>query len=174
MSRQPRLGGPPACVRRLREAASRAMTIDALAPWYPWIKAAHLLGAFAWMAGLFYLPRLYVYHCQVAPGSAQSELFKVMERRLLRAIMNPAMIWTWTFGVLLVLTPGIVDWRGGWWHGKLLGILAMTWFHHDLSIARKRFARDANTRSERGWRIANEVPTLALILIVVMVIVKPF
>ena len=74
------------------------MTIDALAPWYPWVKSMHLLGAFAWMAGLFYLPRLYVYHCQVAAGSAQSELFKVMERRLLRAIMNPAMIWTWAFG----------------------------------------------------------------------------
>ncbi|GGJ26208.1 protoporphyrinogen oxidase HemJ [Neoroseomonas lacus] len=150
------------------------MTIEALAPWYLWMKSAHLLGVFAWMAGLFYLPRLYVYHCQVVPGSAQSELFKVMERRLLRAIMNPAMIWAWCFGTLLVLTPGVVDWGAGWWHGKMLGLLTMTWLHHDLSIARKRFERDANTRSERAWRMMNEVPTLALILIVVMVIVKPF
>ena len=150
------------------------MTIEALAPWYLWTKSAHLLSVFAWMAGLFYLPRLYVYHCQAATGSAQSELFKVMERRLLRAIMNPAMVSAWIFGTLLVLTPGIVDWKAGWWHGKMLGLLAMTWFHHDLSIARKRFERDENRRSERGWRIANEVPTLALILIVVMVIVKPF
>ncbi len=150
------------------------MTIEALAPWYPWIKSAHLIGTFAWMAGLFYLPRLFVYHCQVEPGSAQSELFKVMERRLLRAIMNPAMVWTWTFGTLLVLTPGVVDWKAGWWHGKMLGLLAMTWLHHDLGLARKAFERDANTRSERAWRILNEVPTLALILIVVMVIAKPF
>ncbi|WP_137126756.1 CopD family protein [Roseomonas sp. HF4] len=150
------------------------MTIDALAPWYPWVKAMHLLGAFAWMAGLFYLPRLFVYHCQVAAGSAQSELFKVMERRLLRAIMNPAMLWTWAFGLLLVLTPGVADWGAGWWWGKVAGLLAMTWVHMDLAAARTRFAADANTRSERNWRIMNEVPTLALILIVVMVIVKPF
>jgi putative membrane protein len=150
------------------------VTIDALAPWYVWTKSAHLIGAFAWMAGLFYLPRLFVYHCQVAPGSAQSELFKVMERRLLRAIMNPAMVWTWTFGVLLVLTPGVADWGSGWWWGKLVGLSTMTWVHHDLGVARKRFERDANTRSERGWRMMNEVPTLALILIVVMVIAKPF
>lgn len=150
------------------------MTIEALAPFYVWTKSAHLIGTFAWMAGLFYLPRLYVYHCQVPAGSAQSELFKVMERRLLRAIMNPAMIWTWGFGLLLVLTPGVVDWRAGWWHGKLAGLLVMTWFHMDLAAARRRFEHDANTRSERGWRIMNEVPTLALILIVVMVIAKPF
>jgi putative membrane protein len=150
------------------------VTIDALAPWYPWLKAMHLLGAFAWMAGLFYLPRLYVYHCQVAAGSAQSELFKVMERRLLRAIMNPAMIWTWGFGLLLVATPGVADWGSVWWWGKVAGLLTMTWVHMDLAAARKRFAHDANTRSERGWRIMNEVPTLALILIVVMVIAKPF
>ena len=149
-------------------------TIEALAPFYFWTKSLHLMGAFAWMAGLFYLPRLYVYHCQVEAGSAQSELFKVMERRLLRAIMNPAMIWTWTFGVLLVLTPGVVDWGSGWWWGKVIGLSIMTWIHHDLALARKKFAEDRNTRSERNWRITNEIPTLALILIVIMVIVKPF
>ena len=150
------------------------MVIEALAPFYLWTKALHLLGAFAWMAGLFYLPRLFVYHAQTAPGSEQSELFKVMERRLLRAIMNPAMIWTWVFGLVLVLTPGVADWASGWWWGKVVGLLTMTWVHMDLARARKAFERDANTRSERNWRIMNEVPTLALILIVVMVIVKPF
>ena len=144
------------------------------ARFYDWMKALHVMAIIAWMAGMFYLPRLFVYHCQVPAGSAQSELFKVMERRLLRAIMNPAMIWTWTFGVLLVLTPGIVDWKAGWWHGKMLGLIIMTVLHHDLALARKKFARDANTRSERAWRLLNEVPTLALILIVVMVIAKPF
>lgn len=141
---------------------------------YGWVKVVHVLAIISWMAGLFYLPRLYVYHCQVEKGSAQSELFKVMERRLLRAIMNPAMIWTYCFAILLVLTPGVVDWSSGWWWGKVIGITALTWAHHDLARARKAFAEDRNTRSERNWRIANEVPTLALILIVIMIIVKPF
>jgi len=150
------------------------MVIEALAPYYLWIKALHLLGAFAWMAGLFYLPRLFVYHAQVAPGSEQSELFKVMERRLLRAIMNPAMIWTWAFGLLLVLTPGVVEWRAGWWHGKLFGILVLTACHMLLARGRRQFAADQRVHSHRYWRVVNEVPTLALILIVVLVIAKPF
>ena len=147
-----------------------------LAELYPWTKAMHVIGVIAWMAGLFYLPRLYVNHHQVPRGGADPRHahFMKMERLLLRAIMNPAMIWTWTFGTLLVLTPGVVDWKAGWWHGKMLGLLTMTWLHHDLGLARKAFERDANTRSERTWRILNEVPTLALILIVVMVIAKPF
>jgi putative membrane protein len=150
------------------------MTIDWLAPLYPWTKSLHVISVFAWMAGLFYLPRLYVYHSQVPPGDLRSETFKVMERRLLRAIMNPAMIAAFVFGIALVLTPGVVDWRAGWWHGKLAGILALSWMHHDLGLARKAFERDERPRSERAWRILNEVPTLALILIVVMVIAKPF
>lgn len=150
------------------------MTIDGLAPWYLWTKAAHLLSVFAWMAGLFYLPRLFVYHSQVAPGGPESERFKTMERLLLRAIMNPAMIAAWALGITLVLTPGVVDWRAGWWHGKMLGFLGMTVFHHHLGYARKDFLADARRHSERYWRIVNEVPTLLLILIVVMVIVKPF
>ena len=96
------------------------------------------------------------------------------ERRLLRAIMNPAMISAWIFGVTLVLTPGVVDWSAGWWHGKLAGLLGMTWFHHHLSTARKDFAADGRHRTERYWRILNEVPTLLMIAAVVMVIVKPF
>ena len=99
-----------------------AVTLDALAPFYSWTKALHLLSVFAWVAGLFYLPRLYVYHSAAAPGSESSETFKTMERRLLRAIMNPAMIAAWFFGLLLVLTPGVVDWRAGWWHGKARGL----------------------------------------------------
>ena len=150
------------------------MTLDVLAPWYLWTKSLHLLAVFAWMAGLFYLPRLFVYHCQVPIGSPQAELFKTMERRLLRGIMNPAMIAAWGFGILLVLTPGVVDWGAGWWYGKLLGLLTMTWFHQRLGLARKTFLADLRLQSERYWRIMNEVPTLALILIVIMVIVKPF
>lgn len=150
------------------------MTVEALAPLYPWTKSLHLISVFAWMAGLFYLPRLYVYHMQVVVGDPRSETFKVMERRLLRAIMNPAMIAAYLFGIALVLTPGVVDWRAGWWHGKLLGILGMTWVHHDLARARKGFDADARPRTERAWRMLNEVPTVLLILIVIMVIVKPF
>lgn len=150
------------------------MTLDVLVAWYPWVKALHLISDFAWMAGIFYLPRLYVYHTQQPVGSPQSELFKVMERRLLRAIMNPAMVSAWIFGTLLVLTPGVVDWSAGWWHGKLLGLLTITVFHHHLGYARKDFERDERRHSEKYWRAMNELPTLALLLIVIMVIVKPF
>jgi putative membrane protein len=150
------------------------VTLDFLAPLYPWTKSLHVISVFAWMAGLFYLPRLYVYHSQVPAGDVRSELFKVMERRLLKAIMNPAMIASYVFGVLVVLTPGVIDWSAGWWHLKMLGIAALTWCHMDLAKALKGFARDERPRSERSWRILNEVPTLALIVIVVMVIAKPF
>ena len=150
------------------------MTIEALAPWYLWTKSAHLISVFAWVAGLFYLPRLFVYHSEVPVGGEQSELFKRMERLLLRAIMNPAMVAAWLFGTTLVLTPGVVDWRAGWWHGKLTGLLGMTVFHHHLALARKDFAADLRRHSQRYWRAVNEVPTLLLVLIVVMVIVKPF
>lgn len=149
------------------------MTWPALAPLYPWTKALHLLAVFAWMAGLFYLPRLYVYHSAAAAGSATSETFKAMERRLLRAIMNPAMIAAWVLGLVLVLTPGVIDWRAGWWHGKAAGFLGLTAFHMHLAAARRGFAADQRPRTERYWRIMNEVPTVLLVLIVVMVIVKP-
>ncbi len=150
------------------------MTIDALIYAYPWIKSFHVISLIAWMAGLFYLPRLYVYHTMVQPGTPESERFKVMERRLLKAIMNPAMIATWTFGVLLVLTPGVIDWRQGWWHTKLFCVLAMTVYHQGLAVWRRGFLEDRNRLSERFYRIANEVPTLLMIVIVIMVIVKPF
>ncbi len=140
---------------------------------YDWLKAFHVIAVIAWMAGMLYLPRLFVYHCDASKGSIQSETFKIMERRLLRAIMNPAMIAAWVFGLTLVLTPGVVDWRAGWWHGKAAGFLGMTAFHHHLAAARKDFEADRRARTGRYWRILNEAPTLLLVLIVVMVIVKP-
>lgn len=150
------------------------MTLDVLAPLYLWTKSLHLIAVIAWMAGLFYLPRLYIYHFQVPVGDARSELFKVMERRLLKAIMNPAMIATWVLGLVLILTPGAVDWTAGWWHLKLTAVLLMSGFHGMLGAARKRFEADGRPRTERAWRYWNEVPTVLLILIVIMVIVKPF
>lgn len=150
------------------------MTLDFLVPLYPWTKAVHLIAVIAWMAGLFYLPRLFIYHMQVPGGDARSETFKVMERRLLKAIMNPAMIATWLFGLALVLTPGAVDWTAGWWHLKLTCVLLMTGFHGMLGKARRQFEADERPRTERVWRYLNEVPTLLMIVIVIMVIVKPF
>ena len=150
------------------------MTLDFLAPWYPWTKSLHVIAVFAWMAGLFYLPRLFIYHMQVPVGDSRSELFKVMERRLLRAIMNPAMIAAWIFAILLVLTPGVVSWTSGWWYVKLVSVVAMTWFHMYLARHRKAFERDERPFPQRHWRIMNEVPTVLMIVIVIMVIVKPF
>jgi putative membrane protein len=150
------------------------VTFDVLAPFYLWTKSLHLISVIAWMAGLFYLPRLFIYHMQVPVADARSELFKVMERRLLKAIMNPAMIATWLFGILLVLTPGAVDWTAGWWHLKLTAVLVMSGFHGMLGAARKRFEADGRPRTEKAWRWLNEVPTLLMIVIVIMVIVKPF
>ena len=150
------------------------MTLAALTPFYPWIKSFHIISVIAWMAGMLYLPRLYVYHCETRPGSAESERFKVMERRLLRGIVNPAMIATWTFGTLLVLTPGVIDWSAGWWHVKLAAVILMSGFHGALSRWRKDFLHDRNRRPQRFYRIANEVPTLLMIVIVIMVVARPF
>ena len=149
------------------------MTITALAPFYLWIKSFHVISLIAWMAGIFYLPRLFVYHTMVARGSEQSERFKVMEYRLMKQIMTPAMIATWTFGLLLVLTPGVIDWTAGWWHTKLLCVILMSGFHGAASRWRKDFMNDANRKSQKFFRIANEVPTILMVIIVIMVIVKP-
>jgi len=149
-------------------------TIAALGPYLQWEKAFHLISVIAWMAGLFYLPRLFVYHCQVASGSAQSELFKVMERRLLRAITTPAMLSSLFFGVLLVLTPGAVDWHAGWWYAKLAGVGCMLGFHGACASWRRQFAEDRNMRPQRFYRMANEIPTLLMLVIVLAVIVQPF
>ncbi|HZB91369.1 MAG TPA: protoporphyrinogen oxidase HemJ [Stellaceae bacterium] len=148
--------------------------MSALAAAYPWIKACHIISVVAWMAGLLYLPRLFVYHAAAPRGSDAAETFKVMERRLLRGIMNPAMGATYVFGILLAATPGIVDWHEGWIYAKLAGVLALTLIHHGLSRWRKDFAADRNRHSARFYRIVNEVPTVLLIAIVVLVVVKPF
>lgn len=151
------------------------MFFDLLSNTYPWIKALHVVSVIAWMAGLFYLPRLFVYHVErVGTGNETDALFQTMEVKLLRLIMNPAMIATWTFGILLALTPGVVDWTAVWPYAKIAGISGMTWFHHWLGLRRKDFVHDQNTRTGRQYRLMNEVPTLLMLLIVVSVIVRPF
>lgn len=142
--------------------------------WYGIVKGFHVISVIAWMAGLLYLPRLFVYHTGVEAGSETSETFKIMERRLLRAIMNPAMIAAYLFGGLLLATPGIADWSSGWLWTKLFGVALLTVAHHAMGLWRKDFAAGRNSRSTRFFRIANEAPTLAMILIVIMVIVRPF
>lgn len=140
---------------------------------YLYLKAAHIIAMVAWMAGIFYLPRLYVYHVGAPVGSEMSETFKLMERRLLRVIINPAMIATWVIGLILMF--GYLDWRSaGWMHAKLTLVILLTIFHVMLARWRKDFEADRNSRTERFYRIANEVPTLLLILIVILAIVKPF
>jgi putative membrane protein len=141
---------------------------------YPWTKSLHVISVIAWMAGLFYLPRLFVYHVeQVGSGNKTDELFQTMERRLLKAIMNPSMIATWVFGLALVFTPGILDWSALWPWTKAASVLAMTWFHMWCAARRKDFVNGTNTRTGRQYRMMNEVPTLLLIVIVVSVIVRP-
>ncbi|MDT8857609.1 protoporphyrinogen oxidase HemJ [Paracoccaceae bacterium Fryx2] len=144
-----------------------------LAGAYLWVKAFHVISVLAWMAGLFYLPRLFVYHVeQVEKGSATDAMFQVMERRLLKAIMNPAMISTWVFGLMLVLTPGIVDWSMVWPWAKAGSVLAMTAFHMWLGARRKAFVAGENRLNGRRYRMMNEVPTLLMLVIVLSVIVK--
>ena len=137
-----------------------------------WIKALHVLAIISWMAGQLYLPRLMVYHVDAARGSVQSETFKVMERRLLKAIMTPAMVVAWLTG--LWLAHRLFGFRGGWLHVKLLMVVLMTVSHVIQAGWVKQFASDRNTRSAKFYRIANEVPTILMLLIVVLVIVKPF
>ena len=137
-----------------------------------WLKAFHVIAVIAWMAGMLYLPRLFVYHCEAEIGSKQSETFKLMERRLLRAIINPAMIATWVLGLWLAYDQGYF--RSGWLHGKLLLVLILSGVHGFLSRAVREFAKDRNVRSQRFYRIINEIPTVLMIGIVILVIVKPF
>jgi putative membrane protein len=118
---------------------------------YPWTKSLHIISMVAWMAGMLYLPRLFVYHCDTKPGSTDSERFKVMEYRLLKQIINPAMIATWLFGILLVLTPGVINWSAGWWHVKLVCVLLLTGLHGAMSKWRREFMEDRNTRSQRFY-----------------------
>ena len=140
---------------------------------YPWIKALHIMAVISWMAGLFYLPRVMVYHVERAEtGDVLDVTFQIMESKLLRVIMNPAMIATWFFGGLLVVTPGIVDWAMVWPWLKGGSVLIMTWFHHWLSLRRKDFEMGQNSLTGRQYRLMNEVPTILMIVIVLSVIVK--
>ncbi|HVZ02738.1 MAG TPA: protoporphyrinogen oxidase HemJ [Dongiaceae bacterium] len=140
--------------------------------YYDWIKAAHVIAVVAWMAGMLYLPRLYVYHARAAKGSELSETFKVMERRLLRGIIDPAMGAAWILGLILA-TIGH-HWSEPWFHAKLLLVLGMQLIHAAYSRWRRHFAKDENRHTDRFYRIMNEVPTVLLIGIVILVIVKPF
>ncbi len=148
---------------------------DFLADGYLWIKALHIVSVISWMAGLFYLPRLFVYHAERAVvGSELSETLKIMEFKLLKFIINPAGIATWIFGLLLVFTPGIIDWSSVWPWVKAISVVGMTWFHHKLVRFQKDFDADTNNRSGRYFRLMNEVPTILMLIIVAMVVVKPF
>ena len=150
------------------------MWTELLLSLYPWIKALHIISIIAWMAGLLYLPRLYVYHCNAPAGSPQSETFKIMEQRLLRGIMNPAMAAAFIFGILLLLTPGVVDWAAAWIYLKLVLVMGLSHYHHLLARWRRDFAADRNSRPARFYRFANEVPTALMILIVILIVVRPF
>jgi protoporphyrinogen IX oxidase len=141
---------------------------------YPWIKSFHVISIVAWMAGLLYLPRLFVYHAGAAPGSDKAEVFKLMERRLLRGIMNPAAVAAIVFGGLLAATPGLVDWHQGWIWAKLALVAGLLGFHHCLARWRKDFAADRPPHTSRFFRAVNELPMLVLIAIVILVVVKPF
>ncbi|WP_208347146.1 protoporphyrinogen oxidase HemJ [Pseudaestuariivita rosea] len=148
---------------------------EILAIGYPWIKALHIISVIAWMAGLFYMPRLFVYHVEEAETKPDLQpIFEKMELKLLRVIMNPAMIATWVFGVLLALVPGVVDWSSIWPYTKTGAIIGMTWFHHWLGLRRKDFLSKSNTLTGRNYRLMNEVPTVLLIIIVISVVVRPF
>lgn len=139
---------------------------------YLWLKSLHIIAVIVWMAGLFYLPRLFVYHSTAKKGSELSETFKVMERRLLRAIMNPAMIVA--IGLGIWLATEIDAWSEGWFHAKMFVLIVLTLFHHALALYRKQFLADKNRHSEKFYRIINEIPTVCLIAIVFLVIFKPF
>ena len=140
---------------------------------YPWFRAFHILSVIAWMAGLLYLPRLYVYHMGATADGELDTALKGQERRLLRIIMNPAMIATWTFGVLmLAANPGLLS--QGWMHAKLLLVVAMTGLHHIYSAARAKFERGERPRTEKFWRMINEAPFILAIFIVILAVVEPF
>jgi protoporphyrinogen IX oxidase len=168
-------GGPMGrAAAGLAASAAFVVLLFAFAPdgLYLWIKALHVIAVIAWMAGLLYLPRLFVYHADAPAGSEKSETFKVMERRLLRAIINPAMVATWALG--LWLGWRVFRFEPGWLHAKVALVVLLSAFHGYLARATRLFAADRNTRPARHWRMVNEVPTVLMIAIVILVIVKPF
>lgn len=145
---------------------------ETLTSLYPWLKAVHIIAVIAWMAGMLYLPRLFVYHCETTPGTPEYERFKLMERKLMRVIINPSMIAVWVLGLLLAHTLGV--WAQGWFHAKLLLVIVLSGLHGFLSRWRRDFERGENRYSQRFYRIVNEVPAILMALIVILVVVKPF
>jgi protoporphyrinogen IX oxidase len=171
---------PDARTRWIRAAAGVAavvVVVAALAFWqpanvYPWLKAFHVIAVIAWMAGMLYLPRLFVYHCEAEPGSRQSETFKVMERRLLRAIINPAMVVAWALGLWLAYDGNWV-WAPWLW-GKVVLVVGLSAIHGLLGRWTGDFAADRNRHSQRFYRIVNEIPAVLMVGIVILVVIKPF
>ena len=146
-----------------------------LSDFYLWIKAAHIISVIAWMAGIFYLPRLFVYHAEeVELGTSTDKLFQKMEFKLLKIIMNPAMISTWIFGILLALIPGVLDWSAVWVWLKLLSIVAMSGFHGWLAGQQRKISSGSQPLTGKTYRIMNEVPTVLMFIIVISIVVKPF
>ncbi len=148
------------------------MFLGLLGPYYLWIKALHIIAVIAWMAGMLYLPRLFVYHCEVTPGTPESERFKRMELRLLRIIINPSMVAVWILGLLLAYLGQF--WAEPWMGLKLSLVVLLSALHGFLSRCRRDFAKDANTRSQQLYRLVNEVPAVLMFAIVILVVVKPF
>jgi putative membrane protein len=171
---------PEARTRAVRAIVSLVITAALIAGlvwllperFYRWVLAFHVMAVIAWMAGMFYLPRLFVYHCGAEPGSKQSETFKLMEHRLLTQIINPAMVATWAAGVWLMLTHDLI--HAGWMQAKLVFVVLLSGYHGMLAAYVRHFAADGNPHSERYYRIINEVPTVLMIAIVILAIVKPF
>ncbi|MBS3649768.1 protoporphyrinogen oxidase HemJ [Pseudaminobacter sp. 19-2017] len=177
MSGAAKRSGSMAATRAVVAMLVLAIAVALLFWWNPvghylWIKAAHVIAVISWMAGMLYLPRLFVYHADAERGSVQSETFKVMERRLYRAIINPAMIATWVLGLWLAWTG--FGFSGGWLHAKIAAVLILSGVHGYLGGALRKFAEDRNDKPARHFRIVNEIPTVLMIFIVIMVIVKPF
>ena len=148
--------------------------MDWLAPLYPWVKALHIISVISWMAGMLYLPRLFIYHCDADVGSEKSETFKIMERRLLKFIMTPAMVASWFFGLsMLMANPGMLSGQG-WMHVKLLFVVLMSGVHGILAAHVRKFANDQNLKDAKFFCILNEAPTLLMIAIVILAVVQPF
>lgn len=148
--------------------------INPLLPAYPWVKALHIIAVIAWMAGLLYLPRLYVYHADLPSGSNRAAMLEIMERRLLRGIMLPAAVMTYAFGMLLAVIPGVVDWHRGWIWAKLALVALLTIFHILLAYWRVALAAGKSPHSSKFYRIMNELPTVMMIAIVLLVVTRPF
>jgi putative membrane protein len=145
---------------------------ETLGPFYLWLKAFHIIAVIAWMAGMLYLPRLFVYHCETKPGTPEYDRFVLMERKLMRIIINPSMVAVWVLGLLLVET--LQAWAAGWFHAKLALVIGLSGMHGMFSRWRRDFEQGRNARTQRFFRIVNEVPAVLMILIVILVVVKPF